>query len=252
MSKYSQDLVGILRGVQLVAGASLRAQEQYLKHLWSHSSVREAVETNVKQTQECSKKVIENPGQEFQNVNHYIKETFQRSSVVLEGLRQYMSNGRSSEPIGSVEISQDSKSRSYSTIKNIQNLDIASITLKELENLLAEHNKIREVNLRIDENFKPKKIKNGKKNEKVQQANEEAVRKAEPVLKVVESLPPPPSPPLVQKSVVKDEKQVESMMKFITDYDRKQPTSSPEKKMPEVSKKPYCSCRRRQARMVKK
>lgn len=214
MSKYSHDLIGILRGIQLVASASLKTQESYVKHVWSHSSVREAIENNVNKTSECSKKVMQNPSQEFQNVNHYLKETFQRSSVVLEGFRQYMSNGRSSDPIGGIEISQDSKTKSYSTIKNIQNLDIASITLNELENLLAEHNKIRKVNLRIDEKFKPKKLKNDKKSEKLvaQEVKLEAA-KPEPPVQIIDTQP--------NASVQKDEKQVENMMKFITTYDSK-------------------------------
>lgn len=206
MSKYPQDIFGILRGISLVASASIRSQETYLKHIWSHSSVRDAIENSAKQTSECGKKVINNPSQEFQNINHYVKESFLRSSVVLEGLRQYMSNGRTSEPIGAIEISEDSKIKSYSTIKNIKNLDIASITLKELENLLAEHNKIRQVNLKIDNNFKPKKSKA----DKVEQ-------KEDPLVKIKPIVFPKIEP---TASIVKDEKQVENVMKFITNYDK--------------------------------
>ncbi|KAG5680779.1 hypothetical protein PVAND_010265 [Polypedilum vanderplanki] len=254
MSKYSSDLIGILRGAQLVASASIKSQEQYLKHIWSHSSVRDAIETNVKQTQECTKKIIENPAQEFQNVNHYIKETFGRGSVVVEGLRQYMANGRSSEPIGVIEVSEDSKSKSYSTIKNIQNLDIASVTLKELENLLAEHNKIREVNLSIDENFKPKKSKNEKaliiepskeiilepKKEIILQPNKdiivhpenESISKPDNIVDAMSSVQP--------NKTVEDEKQVDDMMKFITEYDKKPNSSATENKgVPEV--RYYCA-----------
>jgi hypothetical protein len=216
MSKYSHDLIGLLRGASLIASASIRSQEQYLKHIWSHSSVREAVENGVKQTSECTKKVINSPSQEFQNINDLVKESVQRSSIVIEGLRQYMSNGRSSMPVGSFELSSDEKSKSYSTIKNIQNLDIASITLKELENLLAEHNKIREVNLKIDSEFKPKKTKKKKEAEPP---------KVEEVRKVVE-------PTL---SVINDEKQVETMMNFITNFDRQAVPEIVHKAVPEVS-----------------
>lgn len=223
MSRYSQDLIGLLRGVKLVASASIRTQEQYIKHIWSHSSVREAIESGVKQTSECGKKIAQNPSQEIQNLNHFIKESVERSSVVVEGLRQYMSNGRSSMPVGSVELSHDSSSKSYSTIKNIQNLDIASITLKELENLLAEHNKIREVNLKIDDDFMPKKSKM-KKDENPPKIEEVKISKVEAQ---------PVSAPL---NVIEDEKQVESMMKFITNYDRKPEEQKVEKvAVPEVS-----------------
>ncbi len=205
MSKYSHDLIGILRGIKLIASASVRTQEEYVKHIWSHSSVRDAFENGVKQTSECSKKLMNNPSQEFQNLNHFLKESAERSSVVVEGLRQYMSSGKSSSPVGAIEVSKDSSTKSYSTIKNIQNLDIASITLKELENLLAEHNKIREVNLKIDDESKKTKKK---KKEKILKAEGEEATKIQPSNTV-------PTP-----EVVKDEKQVESMMKFITNYDR--------------------------------
>lgn len=205
MSKYSSDLIGLLRGAGLIASASVRTQERYLKHLWSHSSVREAIEHNVKQTSECTKKVLNNPSQELQNVNNLVKESIERSSVVVEGVRQYMTNGKVSAP---VEFSDDSRSKSYSSIKNIQNLDIASITLKELENLLAEHQKIREVNLRIDEEDAAKSKKANKKKKMAAAAQE---------LPKVEEIPKPaPS-----KAIIEDEKQVESMMKFITNFDRK-------------------------------
>lgn len=217
MSKYSHDLIGILRGASLIASASIRSQERYLKHLWSHSSVREAIENGVKETSECTKKAINSPTQEFQNINEFVKESVARSSVVMEGLRQYMSNGRSSMPIGSIELSKDENSKSYSTIKSIPNLDIASITLKELENLLAEHNKIREVNLKIDSEFKPKKVKKKKDNEEPP--------KVEVIRNVIEPTP----------NVIKDEKQVESMMNFITNFDRQPSNEIVHKAVPEVS-----------------
>jgi hypothetical protein len=209
MNKCSQDILGLLRGIQLVANASVKTQEAYLKHLWSHSSVREAVEKNLKETAECSKKVANNPSQGLENIGTSIKEAAERSSVVFQGLRQYMSSGRQSDPIGTVEISDDKKSKSYSSVKNIQNLDIASITLKELENLLAEHNKIRDVNLKLDE---PKKIKKSKKEEKVKETKVNEIK----VDKLV-------TPVLDNPKVYDDEKQVENMMKLITNYDQPTP-----------------------------
>lgn len=213
----------------MVASASVKTQEAYLKHLWSHSSVREAVEKSAAQTSECGKKVMSNPSQELQNVGNILKETFERSSVVVEGIRQYTAAGRTSHPIGDIEIAGGTKS--YSTIKNIKNLDIASITLKELENLLAEHNKIREVNLRLDENFKPKA-----KKKKAEVKQVESIKAPEPK---IQKAPEPPKPKIQPTaSVASDEKQVESVMKFITNFDR--PLSAPSSddttsSVPEVS-----------------
>lgn len=232
----SQDILGLIRGIQLVASASVKTQEAYVKHLWSHSSVRDVIEKNAAQTSECSKRVITNPAQELQNIGNALKETFERSSVVIEGIRQYTASGRSSYPIGDVEFTKDTKS--YSSIKNIKNLDIASITLKELENLLAEHNKMRQVNLRLDENFKPK----AKKSKKVEVKQEPVMEKeikdtSEAIVKVAQVDPVPPKPKIdPTPSVANDEKQVENMMKFITDFDRSASTSEDVKSKPEVSR----------------
>jgi hypothetical protein len=214
MNKYTQDIFGIIRGMQLIANASVKTQEAYLKQIWSNSSVREAIDNNIRQTTECGKKVLSNPSQELQNVNHYLKESVERSSVVFEGFRQYMSNGRNSEPIGALEYSNDKTSKSYSTIKNIKDLDIASITLKELENMLAEHNKIREVNLRIDENFKPKKPRKVKHEQKLDLVENIPVTPSvsEPQIEIVKQK--------VSPKIVEDEKRVETMMSFITNFDK--------------------------------
>lgn len=228
----SQDILGLLRGIQLVAGASVRTQEAYLKHLWSHSSVRDVIEKSANETSELGKKVVRNPAQELQNVGNLLKETLERSSVVVEGIKQYTASGRSSHPMANIEVENGTKS--YSTIKNIKNLDIASITLKELENLLAEHNKFRNVNLRLDDNFKPK---SPLKTAEIKVESVKVSQKAEPV-KFTRSPPAPPKPRIEPSaSIANDEKQVESVMKFITNYDRSSSSTNGDTKssVPEVS-----------------
>jgi aarF domain-containing kinase len=216
----SQDILGLIRGIQLVASASVKTQEAYLKHLWSHSSVREAAEKSAMQTSECGKKFMSNPSQELQNVGNMLKETLERSSVVVEGIRQYTASGRSSYPVGEMEITSDTKS--YSSVKNIKNLDIASITLKELENLLAEHNKMRQVSLRLDENVKPVS-----KSPKKAEIKIEAIVSPPVAAPTPAPTPKPPKPKIEPTSnIVNDEKQVESMLKFITNYDR-EPAATP-------------------------
>lgn len=234
----SQDILGLIRGIQLVAGASIKTQEAYLKHIWSHSSVRDVVEKCASQTSERGRQVMENPSQELQNVGNLLKETFERSSVVVEGIKQYSASGRSSNPIGDVEVVGASKS--FSSIKNIPNLDIASITLKELENLLAEHNKLRNVSLRIDD--APSVTKTRKVEVKVEPVVDPPEVKTEPIVKVDPIIvkPSPPKPKVeLHQSIAEDEKQVASVMNFITNYDR--PLSPPSSEslqsvaVPEVS-----------------
>lgn len=221
MSK-AQDILGLIRGIQLVLGASVKTQEAYLKHLWSHSSVRDAIEKSTSQTSECGKKVITNPSQELQKVGKILQETFARSSVVVEGIRQYSAGGKSSSNLRN-ESGASSDAKSYSP--SIRNLDIASITLKELENLLAEHNKMRDVNV------KPKEVKKVEK---------ESVKDKEEV-----KVAPTPKPRIEPTaSIANAEKQVESVMKFITNYDRPAETSSifVNSSVPEVSQAMHELC----------
>ena len=232
MNKYTQDIFGIIRGIQLVANASIKTQEAYLKHIWSNSSVREAIDNNLKQTSECGKKVVNNPSQELQNISNILKESVSRSSVVVDGFREYMSHGRSSVPIGSLSFSNDKTSKSFTSLNNIKDLDIASITLKELENMLAEHNKIREVNLRIEENVKPKKHKKVKHEGKLDLIENIPVTSthSEPQIETIMQKASP--------SILQDEKKVETMMSFITNFDKtpvKQEEIKPKASVPEVS-----------------
>ena len=240
----SQDILGIIRGIQLVAGASVKTQEAYLKHLWSHSSVREIIEKNAQQTSEIGKKVVSNPSQELQNVGNILKETLERSSVVVEGIRQYSQSGRSNSTFGDMLSSSDSKSNS--TINSLKNLDIASITSKELENLLAEHNKLREVNLRIDDPSIPKPRKAAPEPEpkvktkaKVNFNPEVKVELKPKVMPIQVSPTPLAKVPIEQPaSLADDEKQVESVLKFITNFDREQENSqqlTASNAVPEVS-----------------
>lgn len=205
----SSDILGLIRGIQLVAGASAKTQEAYLKHLWSHSSVRDAIEKSSSQTSECGKTIITNPGQELQKVGKILQETFARSSVVVEGIRQFSAGGRSSShALSNSEVFSDNKSLSSS----IKNLDIASITLKELENLLSEHNKMRDVNVKPKEVVKMKKVEVKVKPLPAPQKQEVKPQKQEVK---------PPKPYIAPTASIADaEKQVESVMKFITNYDR--------------------------------
>lgn len=211
----SQDIFGILRGIQLVLNASVKTQEAYLKHLWAHSSIRDVLEKNLAQTQQCGEKLVKNPTKELENIGNVLKETLERTSLVAEGVRKYAISERSSmnlSPAGS-QIGSDVKS-----IKNIENLDIASITLRELENLLAEHNKIRDVNLRHD-------IVAASKKKNVTTVAEIKVDK-EPQIEAVK-VQPPPKPPTVD--AVKDEKQVQNMISFISNYNQKSSDAEPPK-----------------------
>ncbi|CAO1403060.1 unnamed protein product [Diamesa serratosioi] len=224
----SQDLIQLIKGIQLVANASVKTQQKYLKHLLSHSSVVEVLEKGAKQSQEFGKQIIDNPSQEVEKLNKIIKEAFERTSVVAEGIKYYK-NSAISPPV-TMEISDGQKS--FTRIKDIGNLDIASITLNELESLLQEHSKHREATLKPQEYSTPKwlskkTIQRQKSIPTVPDVNivtaETRIDKQEPVKTIkIESISAPKKTPKAVPSaaVTNDENNIKNMLSFITNYDK--------------------------------
>lgn len=141
MSK-SQELFGLLKGLQIVVRASLKTNEEYARHLWANSSVRDILEENCNRGK--TKEILSNPGKQVEEAIGLVRETLERSSVVVEGIRHLTSSqrGRSFSESSSTEVPKSSDG------KDLGNLDINSITLKELETLLSEHNKNRKFTLK--------------------------------------------------------------------------------------------------------
>lgn len=121
----SQDLVSLLRGLQIVLEATVKSQEQCVQRLWANSSIRDIVNENRLISSQCLNKFLQNPSKELSEVSNSLKEAAERSSVVLEGIRQYTASSVKFEP---KEITKD-----------LGNIDVASLTLKELEHYLAQN-----------------------------------------------------------------------------------------------------------------
>lgn len=161
-----------------------------------------------------------------------------RSSVVVEGIKQYGTANTNFSVESVKEFATPSK------ITDLKNLDIASITLKELENLLSEHNKNRMVSLRVEqESSKPKK--SSKKTENIVEPtpmNPVVPLAAKPILSVS---PINPSFKPTEKAILDDEKKVQNVLSFISSYDKENapdpvlPAEGTAKniKLPEVSAK---------------
>lgn len=113
----------MLRGVQIVARAVGQHHEQYAKHLWANSSIREAVS----QMPSCNL-----TGNDLQNT---LKETLERGSVVFDGMRHLAKSPPSLNTSSGNSVSP--------TAFQDANLDISSLTLRELENFLSQQNKTR-------------------------------------------------------------------------------------------------------------
>jgi hypothetical protein len=237
MSGRVKDLLGVLKGIQLISCASVRTQEAYLKQIWSNSSIRDVLEQNVAQTQNCTKKVLTNPLDELKQISKIIQETIDRSSAVLEGVRHYNTGGSVSSGASFAE----AESETSSIKTDLKNLDIASITLKELENLLSEHSKNREVSLRIGD--KNKKEPEPRVEDVVKEKEPPVIEKSAtaPLEKVEttsaptsETKPPIPKPEEIpaikrasEKDFSEDEKSVKNMLNFISNYQPTTTTSSP-------------------------
>ncbi|XP_059223569.1 atypical kinase COQ8B, mitochondrial [Stomoxys calcitrans] len=187
MARASSDLSAVLRGLQLVIEAACREQRELSRHLWSNSSIRELLEENIRLSSEYLKSTGQNPSEELKKIQQFLQETKERSCVVAEGLRQLTAAKISNEfkmsqmptafGTGGVqggdaaamqqadqqpttnfarETSQTSTPFAKGGKVDAANLDISSITLKEMEEILSRRLQTR----RREINEKAKPIEN--------------------------------------------------------------------------------------------
>lgn len=133
----------------MVLNGVSKNQEDCLRHLWANSSIRDIVEQNLKESQKKTQEFLKNPSKEFQDISQAIKEALERTSVVAEGLKQFSSTSNKFTKPGS-----DLEPNKTLDLTNLANLDFSSITLKELEGLLSQHSKNRDVSLRFPEDIR--------------------------------------------------------------------------------------------------
>lgn len=214
-----QDVLALLRALKMVAEASAKMQSDCARHLWANSSVRELLEQQLKQSEDTVKKILQNPNAELEKAGGLLKETLERSAVVAEGLKQLAAIslpkvtgpggiGGAMGPMGfasgfSQQARQTGQPAETGRTSDIGNLDISQITLKELEAILSEHSKNRQVNLSLDgdkrKHSEPKKVQD---------------------LADLPSPPPQTAPETIEPplAVTKDEEQVSKMINFVASY----------------------------------
>lgn len=135
----SKEVLALLKGFQLIAKASAKNNEEYLRQLWSNSSVRDVISNNCLQARQFTERITKNPSKEMENVSYILKETVERTALVAESLYKY---GVSQSDIAQ-KVSQkmtDLSTKPSGTIKstlNADGFDISAITLKELEQYLS-------------------------------------------------------------------------------------------------------------------
>lgn len=126
-----QDAVGLLKGLQIVAKASTETQQKYLQHIWSNSSIRELLQSSLANVQQCSSKFSQNPSKEVEAIANSLRETIQRSSMVVEGVKQFT--------VTSMKGDASQTATSPPVAAPHTGLDISTITLKELQSILSQH-----------------------------------------------------------------------------------------------------------------
>ncbi|XP_055854245.1 atypical kinase COQ8B, mitochondrial isoform X2 [Episyrphus balteatus] len=160
MARSTQELAGLLRGLQIIVNAVAKENQTLYKHLWSNSSIRELIEGNLDLSRKYLEKVATNPAEELKSLQSLLKETQERTCVVAEGVKQLNKIQLPQQMNESIlKMSQNSsqgQGPEPNPTKNPQqfatdaaNLDISSITLKELEKILSKRSKDREVSLRL-------------------------------------------------------------------------------------------------------
>ncbi|XP_034490633.1 atypical kinase COQ8B, mitochondrial [Drosophila innubila] len=218
MARAAQDVLGVLRGLQIVAEACGREHLALTKHLWSNSSVRELLAANVTQTADAVRTAGEQPSEELKKLQELLQETGERGYVVAQGLCQLIETKLPCDlsvmqrmnwqpntaataaaaggvgGAGGATVGGSGGNRSHIDAADAANLDISSITLLEFEEILSKRNKNRNVSLRT--------------------ANTES-----------KQLPPTPPPPTTKATPVtvsnnegilsKDTQYVDNIMRFV-------------------------------------
>lgn len=131
----TKDTLALLKGLQLIAKASARTNEEYLRHLWANSSVRDIIASNCEQAKSFTDRITTNPNKEFENVANALKETVERSSIVAESL--YRFGVSQSTTLQKIEEISNKPKEVVNTVTSAGHLDISAITLKELEQYLS-------------------------------------------------------------------------------------------------------------------
>lgn len=220
MTRSAQDVLGVLRGLQIVAEACGREHLSLTKHLWSNSSVRELISVNVSQTVDALREASEHPSDQLRKAQELIQETGERGYVVAHGLCQLLetklpcdlstlqrlnwqpsgsgSGAAGEATAGSTAGGQGQRSsRSHLDGADASTVDISSITLLEFEEILSKRNMNRNVSLRTP-NTQTKQLPT-----------------PEPKAAQHKATPIPPEPVGGDGIVAKDTEYVDNLMRFV-------------------------------------
>lgn len=138
----SKDVLALLKGFQLIARASAKTNEEYMRHLYANSSIRDVISNNCSQARQFTDRITTNPSKELENVSYVLKETVERTALVAESLYKFgVSQSDIAQKVSQkmTEISAKPTETVKSTL-SAEGFDISAITLKELEQYLSNQN----------------------------------------------------------------------------------------------------------------
>lgn len=135
----TKDVIALMKGLQLIAKASVQTNEDHLRHLWANSSFRDIILNNCVHSKGLAERLNKNPGEEIENIRQLVNEFVERTAVTTDSLYKF---GISRSDIAAkfsekvTEISGKSAKTTAEATSN-ESFDISSITLKELEQYLS-------------------------------------------------------------------------------------------------------------------
>lgn len=214
-----QELFGMLKGAQLVAEALVKERTSYARHLWANSNYRELLGSSAEELNKFTDKILKDPGKEFESFGGVVKEAIDRSSTVTQGIKQFVAATplrKAETPTSSEKSGVNNATGSGGHKINLSDLDVSSVTLNELEDILSEI-KQKKVRLRFDEKKKKEREK--------QEATEANLATAEsnPTATVKEVKFTPPVAPILKPQaevVTKDVKHVKGIIDLVATYKR--------------------------------
>lgn len=218
-----QDLVGLLKGAQMVAEALAKERSSYARHLWANSNFRQLLGSSAEELQKRAEKVLKEPGKELESFGGVVKEALDRSTVVTQGIKQFVAAtplGKSDTTTAQSEDTSRSSGGSGAVSGDqkidLSDLDVSSVTLRELEEILSEV-KQKKVRLRFDD--KKRKEREREKKESQQET---------PLTKEVKFTPPiAPVLQPQQQVETKDVKHVKGIIDLVATYKRDDTDPSP-------------------------
>ncbi|KAK0175284.1 hypothetical protein PV327_009045 [Microctonus hyperodae] len=84
---WSSDIIGVLKGIQIVVNALIKHQEQSVIRILDNSSIKISAETNLKEVTEKLRDI--DPSKVPEKLSAEIKELIERASVVERGIFEY-------------------------------------------------------------------------------------------------------------------------------------------------------------------